>query len=143
MNNYSATLTYLEKMPNAIAGSGGDKSTRRAAMVCRRFNLSDSEMWNAMLWFNANKCQPAWSEKELRHKMSGLAGVAVTRPLGQRQIGQAHRRAFVAPTPPPAPEPDLRPVIERSEQEEETWWARWAVDHGTTLEAFDEAVGNA
>ena len=139
-DNYSLCMTYLEKMPPAIANSGGDKATRRAAMVCRRFNLSESETWQAMGWYNDNRCQPKWSEKDLRHKMSGLEGVTVTKPLGQsRQSISA--RTFTPPVRPVKPA-DTRPIIQRSAQEEETWFAQWCIEHGTTLEAFDRKVGN-
>lgn len=61
---------YLQKIPDAISGSGGSGATLRAACECYRFGLSQSQAWNMMCWFNDHKCSPAWSEKELRHKLT-------------------------------------------------------------------------
>jgi hypothetical protein len=143
-NSLTLCMAYLDKLPVAQSGAGGHNATLRAALATRRFGLSQLDAWQAMTWFNRNRCSPEWSEKELRHKLASVADLPIKKPLGQRQHTPARRvRAFVAPAPLPEPEPDLRPVIERSEQEEETWWAQWAVEHGTTLEEFDKAVGNA
>lgn len=126
----------------AIGGSGGDKATRLAAVVCRRFDLSEGDTWQAMCWYNDNRCKPKWSERELRHKMSGLASVAVKKPLGGRQTSFKRVRRFVAPPKPAAKPVDTRPVYQRSEQDEELAWARWCISMGTTLEEFDRQVGN-
>jgi hypothetical protein len=62
-------MAYLAEVEPAISGQGGHNATFRAACECFRFGLTESEAWEALNWFNANKCQPAWSEKELRHKI--------------------------------------------------------------------------
>jgi putative DNA primase/helicase len=62
-------MAYLAKLPSAVSGSGGHDATFQAACECVRFGLSESEQWDAMQWFNANKCDPPWSEKELTHKI--------------------------------------------------------------------------
>jgi hypothetical protein len=60
---------YLEKVPNAISGNGGHGATLRAACECFRFGLTESQAWDMLCWFNASKCDPEWSERELRHKL--------------------------------------------------------------------------
>lgn len=142
MANIESAMAYLNKLPNAISGTGGHNITFKAVLACRRFQLSDGETWEAMQWFNANRCQPAWSEKELRHKIASVAGVAITKPLGATRSYNRQPRAFVAPVKPQRKPVDTRPVYLRSEQEEQLWWMRWCVAHGTTLEAFDAMVGN-
>ena len=88
-----------------------------------------------MCWFNDHKCEPKWSEKELRHKVASVLGVAITKPLGLRN-GFKRSKTFVAPALPES-EPDSRPIVDRSAQEEELWWERTAAERGTTLEAWD------
>lgn len=69
MSTCDRAIAYLRKCPPAISGSGGHNATLRAACECVRFGLSDIEMWDAMSWYNENRCQPIWTEKELRHKI--------------------------------------------------------------------------
>lgn len=70
MDNLSRCLAYLEKLPPAISGSGGHDATFRAACECVRFGLSDSEITEAMHWYNVNRCKPEWKPKELAHKIT-------------------------------------------------------------------------
>jgi putative DNA primase/helicase len=60
---------YAEKIPDAISGSGGHSPTLQAACECFRLDLDNSTTWEAMSWWNTHKCQPAWTEKELAHKI--------------------------------------------------------------------------
>lgn len=136
MENLNACMAYIEKLPAAVSGSGGHNATLQAALACKRFGLSGDEMWNVMRWFNEHRCQPKWSEKELRHKVDSVLGVVITRPLGQRH-GFKRSKAFVAPAMPET-KADERPMCQRSEQDEELWWERAAAERGTTLEAWDE-----
>jgi putative DNA primase/helicase len=62
-------INYLSKMPDAIDGQGGSNATFSAACRCFRFGLSEHDAWQAMQFFNAHRCQPAWTEKELQHKL--------------------------------------------------------------------------
>ena len=61
---------YLKTIPGAIQGEGGDKATWKAALAIRRgFSLSDDEAFE-LLWAEYNpRCDPPWSEKEIRHKI--------------------------------------------------------------------------
>ncbi len=61
---------YLKKMDPAISGSGGHDATFKAALHMKGFSLSESDIFS-LLWNEYNpRCQPPWSEKELRHKVA-------------------------------------------------------------------------
>jgi hypothetical protein len=74
---------YLDRIPPAISGSGGHSQTYAAATaMVHGFGL-DSETAFALLWDRYNpRCQPPWSEKELRHKVSDADSKAHDRPHG-------------------------------------------------------------
>jgi putative DNA primase/helicase len=61
---------YLEECPGAVSGENGHSTTFTAACaVGPGFDLSEDQAFR-LLWDVHNpKCQPAWSEKELRHKV--------------------------------------------------------------------------
>ena len=67
---YESCQRYLDKMPNAVSGSGGHNCTFQAACELFRFGLSEDESLRLLQWFNATKCQPPWSERELQHKLA-------------------------------------------------------------------------
>jgi hypothetical protein len=89
-------LAYLEKLPRAVSGSAGHKATFQAVLACRRFGLSQPDTWEALQWFNVHRCDPPWSEQELRHKLASADKVTVEKPLTE---GTASRtwRAKVKP----------------------------------------------
>ena len=63
-------LKYLDKMPAAVSGCGGHNQT--FAVACRLvlgFDLCPHEAMPYMLYYN-QKCKPAWSERELAHKIA-------------------------------------------------------------------------
>ncbi|MCC6285652.1 MAG: bifunctional DNA primase/polymerase, partial [Phycisphaerales bacterium] len=74
---------YLDRIPPAISGSGGHSQTYAAATaLVHGFGL-DAEMAFGLLWSRYNqRCQPPWSEKELRHKVSDAASKPHDRPHG-------------------------------------------------------------
>ncbi|MBI3242334.1 MAG: hypothetical protein HYZ49_08585 [Chloroflexi bacterium] len=86
-SNLSRAMAYLEKLPPAISGSGGHDATLRAACECFRFGLSTAEALDAMRWYNANRCKPAWTEKELAHKLAD-AEKMTTSEFGKRVEGR-------------------------------------------------------
>ncbi len=58
-------------MPGAVSGQSGHNDTFQAACILvQGFGLSPEQAWPLMVEFNA-KCSPQWSDKELRHKLSG------------------------------------------------------------------------
>jgi hypothetical protein len=62
-------IAYIAKMPEAISGSGGHPTTWNVALtLARGFSLGEERTF-AILWNYYNpRCQPPWSERELRHK---------------------------------------------------------------------------
>lgn len=74
---------YLDAMPPAISGQGGHNQAYAAATaMVHGFGL-DPERAFALLWERYNpRCQPPWSERELRHKVGDAATKAHARPAG-------------------------------------------------------------
>ena len=68
---------YLARMPQAISGSRGHDALWNATLaVAQGFGLSESAAF-AVLWNEYNpRCQPPWSEKDIRHKLAD----AINRP---------------------------------------------------------------
>lgn len=61
---------YLAKVPPAISGSGGHNQTFRAACVLvLGFGLTPDDAYPLLAEWNIG-CQPQWTEKELRHKLT-------------------------------------------------------------------------
>ncbi|MEZ6102739.1 MAG: phage/plasmid primase, P4 family [Pirellulaceae bacterium] len=60
---------YVAKMPPAISGQGGHNAT--FAVACKlaiSFDLPESDAWPILLEYN-ERCDPPWSERDLRHKL--------------------------------------------------------------------------
>jgi hypothetical protein len=61
---------YLATMPGAISGSGGHTATFRAACVLvRGFVLEPDEALRLLVTEYNPRCAPAWSQRELQHKV--------------------------------------------------------------------------
>lgn len=110
-SNLDRALAYLQKCPPAVSGSGGHNATLRAACELYRFGLSESDAWQALQWFNQFRCQPIWSERELRHKLAdaeqivrGTGEVGMRGPArhGKRRGFQPPQWAPVVTTPKPS-----------------------------------------
>lgn len=60
---------YLATMPGAVSGCSGHNVTFRAACVLvLGFNLTPGAAYPILVEWNA-RCEPPWTEKELRHKL--------------------------------------------------------------------------
>ena len=58
--------SYLSKVPPAIAGQHGDVHTfRTCCRIVRGFGLDDDDALDVLAYWNA-RCQPPWTEAELR-----------------------------------------------------------------------------
>lgn len=69
MTTIDRALAYVAKMPAAISGRGGHAATFAVAKaLVHGFALSESQAWPILLDYN-KRCQPPWSEAELRHKL--------------------------------------------------------------------------
>jgi len=74
---------YLESVPPAIAGAHGDQHTFKVCCrVVRGFDLDNESAIAALLAWNA-RCDPPWSETELRRKVLG-ARLYGREPIGGR-----------------------------------------------------------
>lgn len=74
---------YLDAMPPAISGQGGHNRTYAAATaMVHGFGL-DTDAAMALLLERYNpRCDPPWSERELRHKVEDAASKPHARPFG-------------------------------------------------------------
>lgn len=62
---------YLERVPPAISGQHGDARTFQVCCrLVRGFSLTEDEALTALTAWNA-RCQPPWTEAELRNKLRG------------------------------------------------------------------------
>jgi hypothetical protein len=65
---------YLAKIPGAVSGAGGHTQTWQAALaVVRGFSLSEEDAFALLASEYNPRCDPPWSEKELRHKVENAA----------------------------------------------------------------------
>ena len=76
-------LAYLSAMPPAISGQGGHNAAYSAAVVLvHGFGLSPEHALGILLAHYNPRCQPPWTEKELRHKVEDAAKKPHDRPFG-------------------------------------------------------------
>lgn len=62
---------YIAKMDPAISGSNGHGAAFKVACVlCKGFGLDESEAFNLFMKEYNTRCNPEWSEREVRHKIS-------------------------------------------------------------------------
>jgi hypothetical protein len=65
---------YLATLPAAIAGSGGHSATWAAALaLVRGFDLPPEVAFELLASDFNPRCEPPWSERELRHKVESAA----------------------------------------------------------------------
>ena len=73
---------YIGKIPGAVSGNGGHSQTFKVAMVLfNGFGCSEAETLEWLRHYNS-KCEPPWSEAELRHKARSAAEAAYDKPRG-------------------------------------------------------------
>lgn len=78
--------SYIDTIEGAKQGQNGSAKTLHAAnAIFFDFGLSEVEGWPILLEFNS-RCEPPWSERELRHKMEDALSYARLdgRPRGWR-----------------------------------------------------------
>ena len=67
-------VAYLEAMPPAISGAGGHNATYAAATaLVHGFGIDPDLALEILLAHYNPRCEPPWSEKELRHKVEDAA----------------------------------------------------------------------
>lgn len=104
---------YLQTIPGAVAGQGGDNVTYRVACtLVRDFGLSDEEALPLFREWNA-KCRPPWSEADLRAKLRnarkhgrGTPGHRLASPSPEPAPRTRRPHEATQPTPPTPPPPE-------------------------------------
>lgn len=82
MNLLERASRYVAAMPPAISGSGGHDATFAVACaLLKGFGLSVSEARPLLQVFNG-RCNPAWSEGELEHKLQQADKTPDSQPRG-------------------------------------------------------------
>ncbi len=60
---------YVDRFERAVSGRSGHTTTFVSALKIVRFVGGDADLaWQLLSYYNATKCDPEWSECELRHK---------------------------------------------------------------------------
>ena len=73
---------YIAKCPPGISGQGGHDATFHvAALLVHGFALGEGEAMMLLAEFNT-RCQPPWTERELRHKIASAVRGQHALPLG-------------------------------------------------------------
>ena len=73
---------YLDKVPPAISGQNGHGQTYAVACaLVWGFALQEHEALELMREYSA-RCQPAWTERELLHKVRSAATATHSKPRG-------------------------------------------------------------
>lgn len=75
---------YVDKMPPAISGSGGHAATFAVARkLVQDFRLGAGDAWGILCEYN-RRCEPPWSEKDLRHKLEDALRAHTSNPVEDR-----------------------------------------------------------
>jgi len=99
-------LKYLAKLPPSISGSGGHQALWSAALsLVRGFSIPPARALQMLRTEFNPRCQPPWSDRELRHKVEDAEQDATT------EFGYLANRVKPVPTPPPDPDPDYVPSV--------------------------------
>ena len=106
-------IAYLDGIPGAVSGSGGHAQTYAAATaLVHGFGLPMDTALDLLLARYNPRCDPPWTEKELRHKVEDAASKRHDRPFrwladaGQKEDSGVDLSKFVigsklAPSPTP------------------------------------------
>jgi hypothetical protein len=95
-------IAYLEKLPPAISGQGGHAAAYTAAVALVHGMALDPERAVELLLAHYNpRCEPPWTEKELRHKVDDAAKKPHDKPFGWLRDAQQ----------PETRDVDLRPLL--------------------------------
>lgn len=69
-------LAYTAKMPAAYSKQGGHNATWAVVVACRGFGLTWDQAYQVLRVFN-ERCEPPWTDTELRHKLETFEKMAV------------------------------------------------------------------
>ncbi|PYJ24202.1 MAG: hypothetical protein DME91_09670 [Verrucomicrobia bacterium] len=61
---------FVDSCPSAISGQNGhDQTFRMACILVQGFDLSPADAFSFLARYN-QRCEPPWTEKELRYKLA-------------------------------------------------------------------------
>jgi hypothetical protein len=112
-------IAYLAECPPAISGQGGhDQTFAVARAVVWGFNLGSAGGYDLLAAHYNPRCEPPWSEEELRHKCDDADREPFDKPRGyllgdapiapsQTANASTEEDIDILPMPPPAPWPRL------------------------------------
>lgn len=93
---------YIAKMPPAISGAGGHAATFAVARkLVQDYDFHEHDAWSLLLEYN-QRCDPPWSEKELRHKLVSAQKAHTRNPIQDRPRLRPVRHSG---SPPPSNDP--------------------------------------
>ena len=116
---------YVESCPDAISGQGGHAATFRVACaLVHGFALDESSALAVMMDYN-QRCNPKWTERDLRHKLTSAGRAAHTKPRGWMVDEQGTNGAAPVWVAPPKKEKVVydAAVLQRVQRTE------WRCDH--------------
>jgi hypothetical protein len=62
--------SYVDKLPVAVSGQNGHTTTFVAAVkIVKLVGRNRDAAWDLLRYYNATRCEPAWDEKALLHKL--------------------------------------------------------------------------
>jgi replicative DNA helicase len=99
MNALDRARRYIAKMPEAISGAKGHTACFNAARKLADFGLSEEDVYRVLRDDYNSRCEPAWNDKELRHK----AAQAMDRTIVHR-FEERNYESTVTPAPAPVNE---------------------------------------
>ncbi|HYG22740.1 MAG TPA: AAA family ATPase [Verrucomicrobiae bacterium] len=100
---------YLNAIPSAVSGDGGHNQTFAVAMaLIEGFALSPSDARPLMAEYSA-RCSPAWSEREIEHKLADAERRADPAKRG-KLIRNGVRYKMSRAVPPPTARPTAAPT---------------------------------
>lgn len=111
---------YLENCEASVQGAGGSTACIKAAGKCFTFGLQAEDVFDLMMEVFNPRCRPAWSEKEMDHKVSDAQKFALQNgtfgrgilPLGIPMITNNPEASDLQEghtAPEDAPDPELEP----------------------------------
>lgn len=111
-DRFKRAKAYLASIPGAVSGQGGHDQTWAAAQaLVRGFDLSEQDALDLLVTDYNHRCDPQWSQRELRHKVADAAE--------RSQLA----RGYLLNEPPPAREPKQRRLAIATLPPEQAWRA--------------------
>lgn len=129
---------YLAKMPGAVAGQEGHKTTFAAALaLVRGFSLSEDAALDLLADDYNPRCDPPWKRSELLHKVQSAAK---TSKVGTGYLLGEHKGSTPPPKAPPRPPPPPLALGGLPELPS-SWPARWREAYEERAAILEHADG--